>query len=92
MRVINVQPGQLLRLRGALGPLQGEGAEGTLSWALKAAGIGTEISLTYAVGGYISAGPEVMAAPVDQVMSEQLMRLKAYLEQPASSGASPKMR
>jgi len=80
MRLVYVQPGQLLRLRGALGPLQGEGADGALTWALTPAGTGTEISQTYVVGGYIRSGTEKMAPLVDQVMSEQLARLKAYVE------------
>jgi hypothetical protein len=35
LQVVYAAPGQGLRLRGALGPLQTEGVDGTLSWALK---------------------------------------------------------
>ncbi len=80
MRVVYIQPGSAIRLRGALGPLQAEGVDGALTWTLKPAGTGTEISQTYVVGGYLRAGAETLAPPVDQVMTEQLTRLKAYLD------------
>ena len=38
MRVVYAAPGQALRLRGALGPLQGEGVDGSLTWSLKPGG------------------------------------------------------
>lgn len=84
MRVVNIVPARMLRLRGALGPLQGEGVDGALTWTVKAVGNGTEISVSYVVGGYIGAGMDALAPPVDQVIGEQLARLKAYIE-----GAKP---
>jgi uncharacterized protein YndB with AHSA1/START domain len=33
LQVVYAAPGQELRLRGALGPLQTEGVDGTLSWS-----------------------------------------------------------
>jgi hypothetical protein len=80
MRVVQTRPGTLLRLQGALGPLQAEGVSGTLTLALKAVPGGTEITQSYVVGGYVRGGAEKFAKPVDQVMSEQLTRLKARLE------------
>ena len=71
----------LLRLSGALGPLQATGAAGSLTFALKPDGSATNLTLTYDVGGYAKGGlAETYAAPVDMVMGQQLARLKKYLE------------
>ena len=80
MQVVYAAPGEGLRLRGALGPLQTEGVDGTLSWSLKPAGGGTSVTQSYVVGGYIRAGMEQWAPRVDRVLDEQLQRLKAYVE------------
>ncbi len=79
-RVVYAQSGKLLRVQGSLGPLQSEGVSGTLTWALKAVPGGTEVTQNYVVGGYIRSGARGFAAPVDQVLGEQLSGLKAYLE------------
>ena len=79
-RVVYAQPGKLLRVQGSLGPLQSEGVTGTLTWALKVVPGGTEVTQNYVVGGYIRSGARGFAAPVDQVLGEQLSGLKAYLE------------
>lgn len=81
-RIVYAQPGQALRLRGGLGPLQGEGADGALTWTLRSVGGATELSQSYVVGGYIRGGAEAMAPLVDTVLSEQLRRLKAHIEKP----------
>lgn len=77
MRVVMVQPGQLLRLSGALGPLQGEGLAGSLTWQLEEIEEGTRITQTYAVGGHMQFDPEELAPVVDAVVREQLERLAA---------------
>lgn len=79
-RVVYAQPGRMLRLRGALGPLQAEAVTGTLTWELKAVPGGTEVRQTYVVGGYVRGGAALFAAPVDQVLGEQLAGLKTYAE------------
>ena len=45
LHVVYVAPGKALRLRGALGPFQGLGVEGSLTWTLKAGTNGTDIWL-----------------------------------------------
>jgi hypothetical protein len=80
MRVVQSRPGKLLRLQGGLGPLQGEGVSGTLSWSLKAVPSGTEITQNYIVGGYFRDGGAKIAGPVGQMLEEQLGRLKTRLE------------
>jgi uncharacterized protein YndB with AHSA1/START domain len=79
--VVNVVPGELLRLRGALGPLQGAGTAGVLTWQFSAQpGGGVTADVTYVVGGYYPGGLDAVAAAVDSVIGDQLRRLKAYLE------------
>ena len=79
-RVIYARPGQALRISGALGPLQAEAATGTLTFALSPVDGGTEIVMTYVVGGYIRGpGAAPLAPLVDQVMSAQLAGLRAHL-------------
>jgi hypothetical protein len=70
-----------LRLFGALGPLQFTGATGHLVFMLKPAAGGTDVVMTYDVGGYAKGGlAETLAAPVDVVLGEQLARLKKSAE------------
>ena len=80
LQVVYAAPGQGLRLRGALGPLQTEGVDGTLGWTLKPGEGGTSVTLSYVVGGYIRGGMEQWAPKVDRVLDEQLQRLKSFVE------------
>jgi uncharacterized protein YndB with AHSA1/START domain len=80
LQVVYAAPGQGLRLRGALGPLQTEGVDGTLSWTLKPGEDGTTVIWSYVVGGYIRGGMEQWASRVDRVLDEQLQRLKDFVE------------
>jgi uncharacterized protein YndB with AHSA1/START domain len=80
LQVVYAAPGEGLRLRGALGPLQTEGVDGTLSWTLKPAEGGANVTLSYVVGGYIRGGMEQWAPRVDRVLDEQLQRLKSFVE------------
>ena len=80
LQVVYAAPGQGLRLRGALGPLQTEGVDGALSWTLKPGEGGTSVSLSYVLGGYMRGGMEQWAPRVDRVLDEQLQRLKRFVE------------
>jgi len=81
MTIVYAESGALLRLSGALGPLQTTGASGHLGVSLKPVGAGTDVVLTYDAGGYAKGGlAEVYAAPVDRVLGEQLARLKKAVE------------
>lgn len=80
-RVVQVQPGTLLRLDAALGPLQSFGVAGSLTWQVEKAAQGSTVTLTYVVGGYAPGGLDALAGPVDAVFVEQIQRLEAYLEQ-----------
>ena len=79
-QVVYAAPGEGLRLHGALGPLQMEGVDGTLSWTLKPAEGGASVTQSYIVGGYIRSGMEQWAPRIDRVLDEQLLRLKSFVE------------
>jgi uncharacterized protein YndB with AHSA1/START domain len=80
MRVIYVAPGEMLRMSGALGPLQGSGVAGSLTWSLAATTAGTTVELSYSVGGFLAGGFEKMAPAVSTVLEEQLRRFKLFVE------------
>jgi uncharacterized protein YndB with AHSA1/START domain len=74
-----VVPSQLVRIEAALGPLQDEGVAPAWTFALKAKDGGTEVTVTYNVGGL---RPEMAAAApgVDAVLGAQVARFKRYVE------------
>ena len=80
LTVVFAAPGKVLVMRGALGPLQGLGVDGAMTISLKPAADGTDLSLTYNVGGYLKDGLQSWAGPVDNVLGEQLGRLKLLIE------------
>jgi len=80
LETVLVEPGSKLVLQGGLGPLQGQGAAGGLTFNLKPEGDGTVLTWTYVVGGYVGGGLEAWAAPVDGVLSAQLANLNTQLE------------
>jgi uncharacterized protein YndB with AHSA1/START domain len=80
MEVVYFAPGKTLRLSGALGPLQSIAAAGSLTIQLSASEGGTKLEVTYTVAGYLPAGMNTWAAPVDGVIEEQFTRLKSYIE------------
>jgi hypothetical protein len=73
MRVIFADPGKVLRMQGALGPLQAEAVLGTLTVAIVPAksGSGSTVSFSYVVGGYMRYKTPEIAAAVDKVIGEQ---------------------
>ena len=80
MEVVRFVPGKVLVLSGALGPLQSLAATGTMTIQLSTSDTGTTMDVTYAVAGYLTAGMNTWAAPVDSVITEQFTRLKNYVE------------
>lgn len=80
LRVTHVAPGRLLRMSGALGPLQASGVAGSMTWKLAPSATGTKIELAYSVGGFIEDGFDKWAPAVDGVLGEQLQRLKLFAE------------
>jgi hypothetical protein len=81
MNIVYADGSSALRMYGALGPLQFTGASGHLGVSLKQEGAVTHVVMSYDVGGYAKGGlAETYAAPVDQVLGEQLARLKKQVE------------
>ena len=80
LRVVFVSPGKTLRLRGALGPFQGFAVDGVMTWSLKSVANGTDISLTYAIGGYVKDGFDELSKAADQVLGQQIEQLKKSVD------------
>jgi hypothetical protein len=89
LRVVYASPGKLLRLTGAIGPLQEAALAGTMTWTLSQAGDATRVELSYAVGGFRVGGFRDIAAVVDGVLRGQLLRLKAFVETGRPDTSSP---
>lgn len=77
MRVIYARNNKMLRMSGALGPLQSEAVTGTLTMLLDPQGEKTAVRFTYKVGGYMEFPVDQIAPAVDGVIGEQLTRLSA---------------
>lgn len=80
LRVVNVAPGSLLRMAGALGPMQGSGIAGVLTLKFDPLDGGTQVQLVYSAGGYLEGGFAGIAPMAEGMLGEQLARLKSYVE------------
>jgi uncharacterized protein YndB with AHSA1/START domain len=80
LRVVYAAPGKALRLRGALGPFQGWGADGAMTYTLKGDDKSTDLTLTYNLGGFNKDGFDAASKGADGVLAEAAMRLKSYVE------------
>ena len=78
-RIIFAQPGRMMRLSGAFGPLQGEAVTGTLTVQIKPTEAGSAIRFDYVVGGYMRFKVGEVAPAVDKVIGEQLVGLAQAL-------------
>ena len=79
-RVVYAAPGEMLRLRGSLGPLQAEALTGTLTMTVQPSGAGSKIAWDYVAGGYARMSLKELAPVVDRVVGEQLKRLALLLK------------
>jgi hypothetical protein len=77
--VVLANPNSMVRIDGALGPLQDEGVAAALFFEIKPKGSGSEVVMTYNVGGARERAV-TMAPMVDKVLSEQFARLKKFVE------------
>jgi Polyketide cyclase / dehydrase and lipid transport len=80
MTVTFVNPSVMIRFTGGLGPLGLMGVDGNMTWEFDDDGDATRVTLNYAVGGYAAGGLDAIAPAVDSVLTEQMSRLKAYVE------------
>lgn len=79
-RVVFAQPGKLLRLEGAFGPLQEMPVQAVLTFSLAPDGSGTRVTMTYRAAGQFTADPAKLAPLVDQVLTSQLERYRASVK------------
>lgn len=80
-RIVYIQAPRMIRLSGALGPLQAEAVIGTLTFKLDQEGSNaTRLTLEYLVSGYVRAGADTLAPKVDQVLALQVANLKTAAE------------
>jgi len=79
LTVVFAEPGKRLRMTGGLGPLQAYPLAGSLDFELEPEGEGTQLVLTYAVGGYVAGGLAGWAPAVDEVLTTQMDRLTRYV-------------
>lgn len=73
--VVYALPAKLLRLRGALGPLQESAVTGSLTFQIEAAAGGSMLTVTYSVAGYADRPMADWAPIVDEVLESQVQRL-----------------
>ena len=83
MDLVFIDPDKMLVLRGGLGPLQRIAANASMTMALTGVPEGTRLDVTFAAAGYHPQGMNSLAAPVDQVLSLQIGRLKSSFDTPA---------
>lgn len=88
MRVIYAHSNRMLRMSGALGPLQSEAVTGTLTMQLQPQGGSTKVRFVYKVGGYMEFPTDQIAPAVDGVIGEQLTRLSALFGDPEAADAN----
>jgi uncharacterized protein YndB with AHSA1/START domain len=86
--VVYAEPGKVLRLRGALGPFQGQGVDGALTFTLKASAGGTDLVLENTAGGFIKGGFGKWPLLADAMLADLMARLKRYMETGSPDGAS----
>lgn len=78
LRVIFVQPGETLRLQGALGPLVDMGLQGVMRWTLAPVEDNpgsSRFTSEYVVRGHLPDGFDQLAPVVDQVNGGHFVRL-----------------
>ena len=83
-RVIHVRTNQLLRLEGALGPMQEMAVTGVLTIRLTSDDGGTEAKVTYRVSGDLSHKLAELAPVVDKVLGQQFGGFAALASKPAA--------
>lgn len=80
LRIVYADPGNMLRMSGGLGPLQQLGAAGAMTVAFVEKDAKTEVTMTYAAGGFMKEGLGSIAGIVNSVLSLQLNRFQAYAD------------
>lgn len=80
LEVVFVAPGSLIRMTGGLGPLQGHGVAGSMTYSFTVRGDSTVIDQAYSVGGYFKGGLDKFAPVVNTVLGEMLASLQSFVD------------
>jgi uncharacterized protein YndB with AHSA1/START domain len=83
-RVVMAMPGRLLRMRGALGPLQDMAVSGVLTVRLEPNEHGTNVTVTYRLSGDASHQLDEFVPIVDRVIGQQFGAFAARSDEGAS--------
>ena len=78
MRVAYYQPGERIVLTGGLGPLLYEATSAVMDVRAIKTATGSRLELNYRAAGFARGNGTQMAAGVDQVLREQVERLRAF--------------
>lgn len=78
LRVAYIEPGKRIVLTGALGPLLFEAVNGVMDVEVKTIAGGSQLTLDYKASGFAKGGADKLAAAVDQVLAEQMKRLRTF--------------
>jgi hypothetical protein len=78
LRVTYVEPGKHVVLTGALGPLLYEAVVGVMDVEVKQIAGGAQLTIDYKASGFARGGADKLAPAVDQVLSAQLKRYRAF--------------
>jgi uncharacterized protein YndB with AHSA1/START domain len=78
--VVDADPGSTLRLRGPLGPFQGQGVDSVMTFSLKGGGDGTDLVLDNKIGGYMRGGFGTWPQAADGMLSDLVAHLKYFTE------------
>ena len=80
LEVVNFAPGKQLVMSGGMGPLQSLATAGSLTIRFTPADGGTKVDVVYTVVGYLAAGMNTWAAPVNGMLTETFDRFRNYVE------------
>lgn len=79
MRVAYVEPGKRALLTGSLGPLLFEATSAIMDVRIEGSGNGSTLTLDYKAAGFATGGADRLAPLVDQVLAEQVRRLRTFV-------------
>lgn len=80
LTVAAVMPDKMIRFRGAMGPFQGQGVDGALTFTLAAGNGGTDLVLDNNVGGFVKGGMGKWPQAADGMLTDLVAHLKYYAE------------
>ncbi len=80
MEMVFHQPGKVFRMAGGLGPLQGLGVSGAMTFAFVEVKGNAKLTMTYHVSGAEHLQLDALSGPVNRVLNGQLDRFQSYCQ------------